>query len=108
MIPEKIKANFRFPMKSIFVFPKISNMLTPSVNARLSIFSPQRDAEGCPLTAVELYAQLTHLLALIHDVENHLGADQCRKEIDRNSQAQGDGETFDRTRAEEKQRDPRD
>lgn len=103
MTPEKIKANFRLPMKSIFVFPKISNMLTPSLNARLSVFSHQLEAESWSLTAVALYAQLSHLLALIHDVKYNLGADQGRKQIDRNPQAQGDGKALDRTCAEEKQ-----
>src|SRR5262245_18566708 len=91
MMPENIKAIRRFPMKSKLVFPRISNMLTPFLRYwHLAV-------------GVMLDAQLLDLLPLVHKIEDDLGPDQSGEQINRNSEAQCDGTTFDRARPEEKQ-----
>ena len=47
-------------------------------------------------------------MSLIQEVEDDLGADQSGKQIDPDSETQGHGKSFDRPRAEEEQRHPRD
>src|SRR5215207_7841090 len=96
MMPEKRNAYRRLPMKSMFVFPRISNMPAPS-----------RSAPSAEITSQYLRilnTQLLDLAALIDDVENDLGPHQCRKQIDCDAETERDGESLDRPGAEQKER----
>src|SRR5690242_17326796 len=92
--PENTNAYWRLPMKSMFVFPKISNI--------------ERSLRQARSESPSLNAQLLDLVSLIDDVEDDFRADQCREQIDRDAQTQRHGESLDWPSSEEKQRDPGD
>src|SRR4026207_79827 len=92
-------------MKSTLVFPRISNMPAPSrsaLSAEITTSQISQDAQR-----VTLDAQLLDFTALVDDIENDLGADQGREQVDRDAKTQRDRKSLDRPGPEQKKGDAR-